>query len=439
MQFCNSKLLTLFILLFINNYHANAQSISIGEPCPEIILKNVFNYSSNQIKLKDLKGKYIILDFWGLHCGACIGAFPKVDSVQKKYKDVLQIIAVNNESLEATKSFFNKKKYIQIPSIPFVTADTILSSLFPHIYVPHHVWFDSEGIVRYITDGYNLTEKNINNFIKNISIPLSEKKYESTFTFENPMTALINGKGFKELESYSLLMHCISGITFDNSSINSGSGLAPNRITRNCSSISQLYEDAYGENGKYDFSAENTIIYNIKDKSKFIIPKDNNLMDEWIKKYSYNYELKISDADSFQLYNKMKQDLFRYFNVKGKIEKRSIECLALIQKDNLNRLKTKGGNTFNDFSKMNDRSVKTMVNKPIQHLISLLYHSYKANHIDIPFENQIQYTGNIDISLNSDAFTTFNLKTLKSELQQYGLDLVITKVERDVLILYEDF
>ena len=49
-----------------------------------------------KIKLGDFKGKYVILDFWGSWCKACINYFPLLkQNYESKYKDIIEIIGVD--------------------------------------------------------------------------------------------------------------------------------------------------------------------------------------------------------------------------------------------------------------------------------------------------------------------------------------------------------
>ena len=44
------------------------------------------DFSINEsLKLSDLKGDYVLLDFWGSWCGPCIGEFPKVSELYQNY------------------------------------------------------------------------------------------------------------------------------------------------------------------------------------------------------------------------------------------------------------------------------------------------------------------------------------------------------------------
>jgi thiol-disulfide isomerase/thioredoxin len=49
----------------------------------------------NVQKVKDLKGKVVILDFWATYCPPCIEEIPHLMDLQAKYGDDLQVIGLN--------------------------------------------------------------------------------------------------------------------------------------------------------------------------------------------------------------------------------------------------------------------------------------------------------------------------------------------------------
>ncbi len=98
-----------------------------GKDAPELQqIKGWLN--SKPIKLADLRGKVVLLDFWGTWCGPCVGAIPGLIYTHEKYHNKgLFIIAIHDDS---TKSVTDLKKEIaklskerwENKKIPFAVA-----------------------------------------------------------------------------------------------------------------------------------------------------------------------------------------------------------------------------------------------------------------------------------------------------------------------------
>lgn len=57
----------------------------IGKPAPE--LTGVAGWKGEAVKLSDLKGKVVLLEFWGYWCGPCIGSMPVLYELHDTFKD----------------------------------------------------------------------------------------------------------------------------------------------------------------------------------------------------------------------------------------------------------------------------------------------------------------------------------------------------------------
>jgi thiol-disulfide isomerase/thioredoxin len=56
----------------------------IGKPAPEI--RDVIAWKNTKpLKLSDLHGKYVLLDFWGYWCGPCVQSMPDLIALHEKY------------------------------------------------------------------------------------------------------------------------------------------------------------------------------------------------------------------------------------------------------------------------------------------------------------------------------------------------------------------
>lgn len=67
---------------------------------PNFTLKDI---NGNDFTLSSLRGKYVVLDFWGSWCGWCIKALPKLKECYAKHKDSgkLEFISIDCRDTEA--------------------------------------------------------------------------------------------------------------------------------------------------------------------------------------------------------------------------------------------------------------------------------------------------------------------------------------------------
>ncbi|OEK04982.1 TlpA disulfide reductase family protein [Roseivirga misakiensis] len=62
--------------------------------------------------LDELRGKHVLIDFWGIWCGPCVEEMPKVKEYQEKYKDKLYVLGVNSgDTKERIEKFIGENGY----------------------------------------------------------------------------------------------------------------------------------------------------------------------------------------------------------------------------------------------------------------------------------------------------------------------------------------
>jgi len=68
----------------------------VGKPAPEI-MKADFAINGDAVKLADLKGKVVLIDFWAVWCGPCVSTFPHLREWHQQYHDKgLEIIGLTS-------------------------------------------------------------------------------------------------------------------------------------------------------------------------------------------------------------------------------------------------------------------------------------------------------------------------------------------------------
>ncbi|MBO9155124.1 redoxin family protein [Chitinophaga sp. GCM10012297] len=97
----------------------SAKATALGRVSPDFTKKDM---NGQLFTLSSLKGKYVLVDFWGSWCGPCRSSHPHMKSLYEKYKPKgLEIVGVAEEkSSDMTANENNWKKAIQSDGIPWV-------------------------------------------------------------------------------------------------------------------------------------------------------------------------------------------------------------------------------------------------------------------------------------------------------------------------------
>ncbi len=97
-----------FTLALVSVISASSLAIEAGQSAPDIQLPG----RTGIVKLSELKGKAVYLDFWASWCGPCKQSFPWMNEMQAKYgAKGLQVLAVNlDQKPEDAAGFLQQTK-----------------------------------------------------------------------------------------------------------------------------------------------------------------------------------------------------------------------------------------------------------------------------------------------------------------------------------------
>jgi len=421
MKITFTKKLQLIFCLIQTVITCDAQKpLQPGLQLPDVRIDNIINYQSAFIQTGQLKGKTVILYFWNTWCGSCITSMPKLEAMQKKYPDKLQILMITSEDSSKIQKLYQKREYLKKLNLPIVLNDTTLTNLFPHEGVPQVVWISDKQRVCAITDGLELTEKilaeflngNYTNLHNKINIPLNFDGSLLKILPEENNDVLFNSVLTKSVKG---LPGVVKVNRLDNNSF---------RIAAHNVPIIGMYAIAYRKSIRLNpYEYEDRVILNVRDNSRFIIPGNT----EDFLNVCYCYELTIAgngdrsiEADALRL---MQQDLDRYFKVKTIVEKRKIPCYVL--RDQISKSRT---STDTAYIKNYQDEIEFNNQSPVKIL------SYLT--ISGGFKQPVLYEGSAETRISIKIRQSkMSFEEIESLLDKCGLSISRESREMNVLVI----
>lgn len=118
---------------------ANVKGLTIGVKAPDFELKTL---SGETVKLSDLKGKKVMLNFWATWCPPCKAEMPAMEKFHKEAGDEIVILAVNIDPHLDVKAFVDENA-ITFP-IPLDEEDKV-NETYQVLSIPTTYFIDSNG------------------------------------------------------------------------------------------------------------------------------------------------------------------------------------------------------------------------------------------------------------------------------------------------------
>lgn len=405
-------MLLLLAWLALHAQDVPIKPLKVGDSVPDITFR-MLNYSMPDARLSDFKGKLLILDFWATHCAPCIAAFPKLQSLQEKFKDSVQVILLNEQTGDTeakVNAFFkNRERTGRAVSLPSSIGGNTASTLFPHTTIPHCVVL-KDGKVLAITGSESITAVAIRDYLRGRGANMAQK----TDYFADRMLVLNSGSVIDDAASQMLFRKgYLPGLS---------SGERTRRLNdlvrglsfRNIS-ISQMYFNVL-RNLRPDIWDMNRVL--------FVDTAVKLKMDSVA-----TYELVVSPLDKESVYSYAMNDLNRYSGYNCTIEKRKIACYVLkAAKEGIKARAAMPG--ADPEMKAGGNGMLHYKNGNVKQLINRI--TGKAAFIKVPVIDETGYSGEIDYELPVEIKDMASLQHL---LNKMGFGLSAAERELEVFVL----
>lgn len=161
-----TRILLVFLSLFLGTFPSllaqqlkdvPSDALKRGMKAPELSFESVVQGpTSGRIEWKALRGRVVVLEFWGTWCPPCIAGIPHLNELVARYKGKpVQFIAVGHENQRKVEWFLKKK-----PIDSWVVSDTSLSMYksYTAFGIPYAVIVDQNGVVAAVLNPRNVDE-----------------------------------------------------------------------------------------------------------------------------------------------------------------------------------------------------------------------------------------------------------------------------------------
>jgi len=141
----------LFVLAFtLVSLATGSSALSTGSRAPEIGLRSL---DGDQIRMRNLRGKVVIVDFWASWCGPCREELPVLNRLYERYKDQgLVVIGVSQDTQARNARGFLRRTPVDFPVV--IDDDHEVAGRYDPPRMPSSYIVDRRGVVRHVHEGF---------------------------------------------------------------------------------------------------------------------------------------------------------------------------------------------------------------------------------------------------------------------------------------------
>lgn len=151
MSRCSPRLVVLLLAATLGSVPARAQ-LRAGAKAPDVELPRL---GGGEFRLSSLRGRPVILTFWGTWCPPCREEFPELARLYREWHEAgLEVVGVNQRDQELKTA--NVEAFVREHAVPFtVVLDTRgrWRRAYRLIGLPTTVFVDTAGVITRVVSG----------------------------------------------------------------------------------------------------------------------------------------------------------------------------------------------------------------------------------------------------------------------------------------------
>jgi cytochrome c biogenesis protein CcmG/thiol:disulfide interchange protein DsbE len=127
----------------------------VGKPAPEFSVGAIAN-GKGTLALSDLRGKVVLVDFWGTFCGPCKKSFPKLQSLYSRYgASGLKIVGISEDEGDDKAGIPDFARTYGAKFLLGWDEDKSIARSYKPPTMPSSFLIDRDGVIRYAHVGYH--------------------------------------------------------------------------------------------------------------------------------------------------------------------------------------------------------------------------------------------------------------------------------------------